>query len=98
MTTTLPRVTGNDEAAAEPPAELLRDALALGRARRRLEDKREALTAETDRVILELHDVHGFPAVVLADLLGVSKQRMSQLLTAARERRDSAVPEQGAGS
>lgn len=76
---------------SDSTAALLRDALSLARARRRLETRRDEIVAETDRVILELHETHGFPAVVLSDLLGVSKQRMSQLLADARKRRDSAA-------
>lgn len=69
--------------------ELLHDALELRARRRRLEAQRERLTAETDRVVLELVETLEVPLARVAELLGVSAQRMSQLYADAKRRRDA---------
>lgn len=79
-----------DDRPGADAGELLASALTLAARRRRLEQQRERLTAETDAVVLELVDELHVPAARVAELLGVSAQRMSQLVADARRRRDSA--------
>lgn len=66
----------------------LRAVLDVARKRRRIEQQRAELQAETDRVVLELVELHAITQREVGRLLGVTEQRASQMVKEARARRD----------
>jgi DNA-directed RNA polymerase specialized sigma24 family protein len=72
-------------------ADVLQTALSIAERRKRLQRQSDELVQETYAVVLQLTDAKpegfGLPYTQVAQLLGVSKQRLSQLVEQARKAR-----------